>query len=92
MAAYFWPAVFLSLAWNFLEYGIFKYDHPAWAWIVCGILFVLMGGLPLYFATRSEKWRQLVRKIRGDARILAPQVLGIALGIACEILFFGVIS
>jgi hypothetical protein len=43
-----WPALFLSLGWNFWEYGL---DSPAGGvevgWIVCGVLFVLMGGLPL---------------------------------------------
>ena len=45
-----WPALFLSLGWNFLEYA---FDPPGsgggvvWGWLVCGILFVLMGGLPL---------------------------------------------
>jgi hypothetical protein len=92
VAAFFWPAVFLSLAWNFIEYGVFTNDHLVWGWIVCGILFVLMGGLPVYFATRSTKWRQLVRKVKGDIRTLAPQFLGIALGISCGLLFFGVIS
>ncbi|MCE7928574.1 MAG: SHOCT domain-containing protein [Dehalococcoidia bacterium] len=44
-----WPALFLSLGWNFLEFGI---DPPgtgelAWGWLVCGVVFVAMGGVPL---------------------------------------------
>ena len=45
-----WPALFLSLGWNFLE---FAFDPPGmeggvvWGWLICGIVFVLMGGLPL---------------------------------------------
>jgi hypothetical protein len=45
-----WPALFLSLGWNFLEFG---FDPPgdsggaAAGWIVCGVVFVLMGGVPL---------------------------------------------
>jgi hypothetical protein len=45
-----WPALFLSLGWNFLDYA---FDPPGtdggvvWGWLICGILFVLMGGLPL---------------------------------------------
>lgn len=47
-----WPALFLSLGWNFWEFGL---DPPgagglAWGWIVCGVLFVLMGGGPLVAA------------------------------------------
>lgn len=45
-----WSALFLSLGWNFLEFG---FNPPgqsgglAWGWIVCAIVFGLMGGLPL---------------------------------------------
>jgi hypothetical protein len=44
-----WPALFLSLGWNFFEFGI---DPPGqegvvWGWLICGVLFALMGGLPL---------------------------------------------
>lgn len=44
-----WPALFLSLGWNFWEFGI---DPPGDAsadggWIVCGVIFVAMGGVPL---------------------------------------------
>jgi hypothetical protein len=45
-----WPGLFLSLGWNFLEYG----SHPpgddsglVWSWIFCGVVFVVMGGVPL---------------------------------------------
>lgn len=53
-----WPALFLSLGWNFWEYGL---DSPAGGtdagWIVCGVLFVLMGGLPL-LALKSRDARR----------------------------------
>ena len=44
-----WPALFLTLGYNFWDYGL---DAPGdeganVGWIVCGVLFVLMGGLPL---------------------------------------------
>ena len=44
-----WPALFLSLGWNFLEFGLNPPGGggPAWGWLVCAILFMLMGGLPL---------------------------------------------
>jgi hypothetical protein len=49
-ASLLWPALFLSLGWNFLE---FAFDPPdtgggvVWGWLICGIVFMLMGGLPL---------------------------------------------
>jgi len=46
-----WSALFLSLGWNFLEYGL---DPPgngtradAWGWLLCAVIFGLMGGVPL---------------------------------------------
>ena len=45
-----WSALFLSLGWNFFQYA---FDPPppntgvVAGWLVCGIVFVLMGGLPL---------------------------------------------
>jgi hypothetical protein len=48
--AFAWSALFLALGWNFLEYG---FDPPGGGtspgWLVCGFVFVLMGGVPLAF-------------------------------------------
>jgi hypothetical protein len=54
-----WPALFLSLGYNFWAYGL---DAPGETgavvgWIVCGVLFVLMGGLPL-LALKSRTVRR----------------------------------
>ena len=54
-----WPALFLSLGYNFWDYGL---DGPGqagavWGWIVCGVLFILMGGLPL-LALKSRMMRK----------------------------------
>jgi hypothetical protein len=45
-----WPALFLSLGWNFMDFGISPPDGnsgPVWGWIICGVIFLLMGGIPL---------------------------------------------
>lgn len=46
-----WPALFLSLGWNFLDYGISPPGGGGlvWGWLVCAIVFGLMGALPLWF-------------------------------------------
>ena len=57
-----WPALFISLGWNFLQYGIappveLEPDGgPIWGWLIPGVLFVLMGAVPLWIAwqARSE--------------------------------------
>ena len=44
-----WPALFLSLGWNFLEFGLQPPGRTGldWGWLICAILFALMGGAPL---------------------------------------------
>lgn len=50
-----WPALFLSLGWNFLDYGVFPPggEGLAWGWLICGVLFVAMGGIPLWIVLRT---------------------------------------
>ena len=51
-----WPALFLSLGWNFLEYGFFPPDGGwVWSWLFCGVLFVLMGAVPLVVAIAAMR-------------------------------------
>jgi hypothetical protein len=47
--AFAWSALFLALGWNFWDYGLNPPDGTSVAvgWIVCGVVFVVMGGLPL---------------------------------------------
>jgi hypothetical protein len=64
-----WPALFVSLGWNFLEYA---FDPPGGGvvggWLVCGVIFWLMG-LPVLLA--------LPRIVRGieERRVLVLCVL-----------------
>ncbi|HET7181823.1 MAG TPA: SHOCT domain-containing protein [Candidatus Limnocylindrales bacterium] len=52
-----WPALFLSLGWNFLEFGFAPPSGSdgdlVWSWIFCGVVFVLMGGIPLIVGLRG---------------------------------------
>ncbi len=51
-----WPALFLSLGWNFLEFGFFPPDGGwVWSWLLCGVLFVLMGAVPLVVAIAAMR-------------------------------------
>jgi hypothetical protein len=52
-----WPALFLSLGWNFLEYGFWPPGGMGWewGWVIPGILFVIMGGAPLVFVWTSRR-------------------------------------
>jgi hypothetical protein len=44
-----WPALFLSLGFNFLQYGVAAPGGGGieWGWLIPGVIFVLMGGFPL---------------------------------------------
>jgi Short C-terminal domain len=55
-----WPALFLSLGWNFFEFALDP-ESPSGTsigWLICGIVFVLMGGVPLAFALGSPAARR----------------------------------
>lgn len=49
LAGFIWPALFLSLGWNFLEFGLRPPGGGGvvWGWIVDAVLFALLGGVPL---------------------------------------------
>lgn len=85
-----WPGLFLSTGWNFLE---FAFSPPgggfAWGWLVCGVAFVLMGGLPLLLALKPAWERIRVRRQNGEG--LGPyarQWLLVAGGVYLAIVFF----
>ena len=56
-----WPALFISLGWNFLQYGVAPPADlepgggPVWGWLIPGILFVLMGAVPLWVGWRARE-------------------------------------
>ena len=69
LVGFAWPALFLSLGWNFLEFGV---DPPGdgglvWGWLVCAVLFILMGGLPLLAVVRPT-----YRAFVGRASVPSP--------------------
>ena len=65
-----WPALFLSLGWNFLEYG---FDPPsgsgiAFGWLISGIVFVAMGGIPLLIGASAWRSTKALRGVAQQAR------------------------
>ena len=53
-----WSALFLSLGWNFLDYGfgITTNNGINGGFLVCGVLFIIMGAVPLIW-TLPRLWR-----------------------------------
>jgi hypothetical protein len=83
----FWPALFLSLGWNFLQYGI----HPlgggglVWGWLICAIVFILMGGIPLavvlpFMARRFMQGDGDTTGAPQSMSVLTPEVVRTAAG------------
>lgn len=72
--AFFWPALFLSLGWNFLEYSFDPPvgSGPVWGWLIPGVLFILMGAVPLWLWIRMGGFR--ARGIRADGPAVRPIV------------------
>jgi hypothetical protein len=50
-----WPGLFLSLGWNFLDFGFDPADGGGTdaGLVFCGVLFFLMGGVPLLFGLKG---------------------------------------
>lgn len=75
-----WPALFLSLGWNFLDYAVHPPDAeptPVWGWLIPGVLFWVMGGAPLAIAIAA--WRA-ARVGREPNRLSRRVAAGIPLG------------
>jgi hypothetical protein len=67
-----WPALFLSLGWNFLDYGVDPPDGTGlvWGWLICGVVFMAMGGVPLVGGILAMRRGRETRAIRAQARLL----------------------
>ncbi|GAA4558211.1 SHOCT domain-containing protein [Planotetraspora kaengkrachanensis] len=54
-----WPALFISLGWAFLDAAV-NPEYPVdWGFMVCAVLFILMGGLPLLFLANRDALRRV---------------------------------
>jgi hypothetical protein len=67
-----WPALFLSLGWNFMEFGLAgdASSGDVIGWLVCGVVFIIMGGAPLWFVLGNAELRRWT--FWGDAVGRAP--------------------
>jgi hypothetical protein len=96
-----WSALFTSLGWNFMEFG---FSPPggqglSWGWIICGVVFIPMGLIPLWIiiqtvhsSHRKRKQAGMVTgedsKNRGWGFSLLLQLIAVGLGIYLGIRFF----
>jgi hypothetical protein len=73
-----WPALFLSLGWNFLEFGLRPPGGAPgqieWSWIFCGVVFVLMGGGPLLGVFWGARQASGARAYAGGRLVIHPRL------------------
>jgi hypothetical protein len=68
-----WPVVFVTLAENFLEFGFAPaggQPNIAWAWVFCGVMFIVMGGIPFLVIIRNA-----IKILRGQAQPIGSSPL-----------------
>lgn len=59
LVALAWPALFISLGWNFLEYALWPPPPDTgvvWGWLIPGVIFEVMGIVPLLGLLPSRRW------------------------------------
>jgi len=56
-----WSALFLTLAWNFIDYGVKGGSGAGAGFLIPGVLFVLMGAAPLFYVVPN-----MVKAFRGQ--------------------------
>ena len=104
LVALAWPALFLSLSWNFFAYGFDPPGDPgvSWPWLLCGIVMVVIGGSPM--AVVVPAWRRSTRELSRKGKLdplraldgasagvwTTVQVVAIAIGIAGAVALFEV--
>jgi hypothetical protein len=89
-----WPALFLSLGWNFLEYGLRPPagEGLAWGWLICAIVFFLTGAVPLVMVLSTGLAARLRRLDRRLLSWLAALALAAVAGIMLGIVLFGLLA
>jgi len=74
-----WPALFLSLGWNFLDYGLHLTSGSGVnaGFLVCAVIFIVMGAVPLIWLA-PRLWRMVTGAPDPDvgAPVLSPSSLG----------------
>ena len=93
---FLWAGLFVSLGWNFLEFGLNppEGDGRIYAWLITGVLFILMGLAPLiavfqgFFLARSGSNNRLPRRSESQGYLI-PLLAGcVLLGISVGVYLF----
>jgi hypothetical protein len=66
VAPLIWASLFLLLGLNFLQYGIDPEAGIVWGWFVSGVVFVIMGAVPLFGPLLGPVWRRRLERKYGE--------------------------
>lgn len=79
-----WSALFISLGWNFLELAIYPPigEELVIGWLICGILFVIMGGGPILLVNKDKALEILFGYKKSDSSFNAGLLLMNAVAVA----------
>lgn len=82
-----WPLLFISVGWNYLECALFRSDRVIWGLLVCGVVFAAMGALPLVFMLQAKGCKGVLKSLKAHRRTVLLQLTGSAAGIYLGVLF-----
>lgn len=89
----FWTALFTALGWNFFDFALNDPEGIVISWLVCGVLFAIMGIGPLFLMDKAALKQVFVGKSFPDsAGMLLLHVLVVAGAIFGGLYLFGLLS
>ncbi len=95
-----WSALFISLGWNFLEFGLSPPggSGPAWGWLVSAAVFLILGAAPLPLTLRGKGPVAALSPVERNTSsafrttYVAANVVALAAGIALGLVLYSVVS
>jgi hypothetical protein len=89
----FWSALFVSLGWNFLDFALNGPEGIVISWMVCAVLFGIIGIGPLVFMRRHGLKKVFLGETFPDsAGMLLLHIAAAAGGIVLGLYFFGMVA
>jgi hypothetical protein len=89
-----WPAIFISLGWNFLDFGLGLQGKPGPYWddVGAAILFILIGSIPLAVMLLDLPRTMKERRDAGAAPSGYPWTVLSQIALAAAAVFLGVLA
>ncbi len=92
-----WSALFIALGWNFLDFGmgLSRGTGLVWPWLICALLFIPMGLLPMILIVK-RRWDQYKdRKLNFDTAwlyTLLAQLVLVVISVSLAAYLFRIVT